>query len=189
MLNLKNSEIMKTFFKLIAVVLVFASIAIITNSCKKEDPKAYGQMTVKMTDAPGDYLEVNVDVIGVQVHHESSGWVTLPINAGVYNLLDLQNNVTTVLASNVQLPVGKISQIRLILGSNNSLVTIQPDTFALKIPSGSESGLKINLHETIQPHTSMEIVLDFDADASIVLTGVGSYSLKPVIKVKSVTQL
>lgn len=179
---------MKTFFKLITVVLVFASVAIITNSCKKEDPKAYGQMTVKMTDAPADYLEVNVDVIGIQVHHESSGWVTLPVNAGIYNLLDLQNNVTMALATNVQLPVGKISQIRLILGSNNSLVTVQ-DTFDLKVPSGEESGLKINLHETIQPHSIMEIVLDFDAATSVVESGVGRYHLKPVIKVKSVTQL
>lgn len=189
MFNPKKLEIMKTLFKLITVALVFASIAIITNSCKKEDPKGTGYMTVKMTDAPGDYLDVNVEVIGVQVHHESSGWISLPVNAGVYDLLDLQNNVTAVLASNAQLPVGKISQIRLILGSNNSLVTIVPDTFDLKVPSGAETGLKINLHETIQPHNTMEIVLDFDADASIVVTGVGSYSLKPVIKVKSVTQL
>jgi hypothetical protein len=181
---------MKTFFKLIAVVLVFVSIAIITNSCKKEDPKGTGYMTVKMTDAPGDYLAVNVDVIGVQVHYESTGWITLPVNAGVYDLLELQNNVTTVLASNAQLPIGKISQIRLILGSNNSLITIQPDTFALKVPSGEESGLKINLHETIQPHTTMEIVLDFDAKSSVVVdAGSGNYILKPVIKVKSVTQL
>lgn len=179
---------MKTLFKFITVVLVFVSIAIITNSCKKENPQAYGHMTVKMTDAPADYLEVNVQVIGLQVHHENSGWVTLPVNVGIYDLLDLQHNVTVALANNVQLPVGKISQIRLMLGSNNSLVTVQ-DTFALKVPSGEESGLKINLHETIQPHNIMEIVLDFDAAASIVDTGSGNYILKPVIKVKSVTQI
>jgi len=103
-------------------------------------------------------------------------------------LLTLQNDVTTTLAGNVTVPVGKVSQIRLLLGTNNS-VTKLTGTFPLKIPSGSESGLKINMHEDIAPNNHLVVVLDFDAALSVVQERADSYSLKPVIKVESVTHL
>lgn len=178
---------MKTKLKIIVSAIVLLGMMAITSSCKKENP-AKGFMTVKMTDAPADYLAVNVEVIGVSVHVNNAGWIDLPCNAGVYDLLTLQNDVTTTLATNVTLPVGKVSQIRLLLGSNNSITT-SAGTFPLTIPSGSESGLKINLHQDIAPNNHVIVVLDFDAGLSVVENGNGSFSLKPVIKVESVTHI
>ncbi len=178
---------MKTKLKIILSAIVLFGMMAMTNSCKKENP-ANGYMTVKMTDAPADYLAVNVEVVGVSVHIDNVGWVDLPCNVGVYDLLTLQNDVTTTLATNVTLPVGKASQIRLLLGNNNSVTTLA-GTFRLKVPSGSESGLKINLHENIAPNNHVVIVLDFDAGLSVVETGAGDFSLKPVIKVESVTHI
>lgn len=175
---------MKTKMKIACVVLLMA-LCLIPAACRKDNQT--GRMTIAMTDAPANYAQVNVEVIGVEVHHESSGWISLPVNQGVYNLLDLQNNVSVVLASNAQLPVGHITQMRLVLGSNNSLVD-SLGSYPLKVPSGAESGLKININEVIQPNHTISILLDFDAYASVVVEGVGRYSLKPVIKVKAVTQ-
>src|SRR5687767_2161906 len=110
---------MKTKLKIIVSAIVLLGMMAMTGSCKKENP-AKGYMTVKMTDAPADYLAVNVEVIGVSVHVDNTGWIDLPCNPGVYDLLTLQNDVTTTLATNVTVPVGKVSQIRLLLGSNNS---------------------------------------------------------------------
>lgn len=177
---------MKTLTKIAATFVLGIGIAFLVNACKK-DP-ANGYMSVQMTDAPADFLKVNVEVVDVQVHNETTGWVSLPTNAGVYNLLDLQNNVTVALASHASIPAGKLNQMRLVLGSNNSLITVA-DTFDLKVPSGAETGLKMNLGHTLSPNKHMVIVLDFDAAASVVDQGNGSYSLKPVIKVKSVTEL
>lgn len=177
---------MKTLVKTILSLLLLMSFSFGVTSCKKEEQR--GAMTVKMTDAPADYLKVYVEVIGMQVHSEANGWMHLPVNAGIYNLLDLQNNASVILSSNAQLPAGKINQMRLILGTNNSLVTIQ-GTYDLKVPGGDETGLKINVNETIMPNHTVVILLDFDAAASVVDKGNGTYSLKPVISVKSVTQI
>ena len=53
---------------------------------------------------------------------------------------------------------------------------------SLKVPSGSQSGLKLNLHQTLTANTSYSIWLDFDACKSVVEKGNGDYSLKPVIR-------
>lgn len=179
---------MKTINKIIIPAILVITTLLTISSCKKKQIDEKGNLTIEMTDAPANYLAVNVEVIGVSVHLDNSGWVDLPTNAGVYNLLTLQNNVTTVLASNVSLPIGKISQVRLHLGSNNTVVT-PGGQFSMETPSAEESGLKINVDETIVNNQQVVIVLDFDANASVVETGKGGYSLKPVIKVKSVTQI
>lgn len=117
-----------------------------------------------------------------------SGWMELDTEAGMYNLLDLQNDVTAVLVDNDSIPSGHITQMRLVLGDNNYVV-IGESPFDLKTPSAQQSGLKINLNSTFEEGNTYEIILDFDADRSIVTTGNGKYILKPVIKVVSITEV
>lgn len=186
---------MKTLIKIFSIAIVGIGFSLLINSCKKDSRTGY--MSVNMTDAPAGYLKVNVEILDVQVHNETQGWVSLPTNVGIYNLLDLQNNVSVALANNAVVPAGKLNQMRLVLGSHNSLIldtsddplVIVADTFDLKVPSGEESGLKMNLKYTLSPNKHMVVLLDFDAAASIVDKGNGTYSLKPVITVKSVTEL
>jgi hypothetical protein len=45
--------------------------------------------------------------------------------------------------------------------------------------------LKVSINETIRDNVHSEIILDFDAKASIIQTGKGNYMLKPVIKIKT----
>jgi hypothetical protein len=166
-------------------VLFVGLISVIAVGCKKEDE--YGNMTVKMTDAPGDYHEVNVDVQTVQVHHSGNGtWTTLGTQSGIYNLLDLQHNVTALLATGTHIPAGNVSQIRLILGSNNTVMLNDSTIHPLKIPSSEQSGIKINVNANIPPAGNVIVTLDYDADQSVNLEGNGDYIMKPVIKVLSV---
>ena len=55
-------------------------------------------LSVRMTDLPGNYDEVNVDIRGVEVTG-NGGSVTLNINPGIYNLLDYANGVDTLIAT------------------------------------------------------------------------------------------
>lgn len=182
---------MKTVTKLIMSAVVLFGIMITGNSCKKEraEDTPHGYMTVKMTDAPADYSGVFVEIVGMNVHTQSYGWINIPVKKGIYNLLELQNNTTVILSNGAALPIGETSQIRLILGSSNFIVTAEGRQYPLKVPSGDESGLKINVHETIENGEHVLVVLDFDAKASVVVNGSGEFSLKPVITVKSITQL
>lgn len=155
-------------------------------ACHKENQTS--RMTVKMTDAPGDFQQVNVEVLQVEVHHDSQGWVSLPTNQGIYDLLTLQNDITTVLVNQGELPAGHIDQFRLVLGDANT-VMIDSVYYDLSTPSAQQSGLKINVNADFAPNETYELLIDFDAGQSIVQQGNGGYSLKPVIKLEGIVEL
>src|SRR5579872_5936682 len=115
----------------------------------------------------------------------SAGWIGLNTKAGVYNMLLLQNDVTAVLTDDTRLPLGKITQLRLILGGNNSVVEINSQVrHPLVIPGGD---IKLNVDSEIDSNKALQIILDFEASGSINLTGNGTYQMNPVvIKVQSV---
>ena len=150
-------------------------------SCTSENSKN-AFLQVRLTDAPGDYQEVNIDIQDVQVNadeNSNSGWKSLNVRKGVYNLLEFTNGLDTLLGS-IELPAGKISQIRLVLGSNNTL-KIDDQTLSLTTPSAQQSGLKILVNDELKAGITYNITLDFDAARSIVKTGNSKYILKPVI--------
>jgi hypothetical protein len=145
------------------------------------------RMEVRMTDAPGDYKEVNIEIVSVQVHKETtddgSGWITLDeINPGIYNLLNFANGKDTLLASST-LPAGQISQIRLQLGDENTVVLKNGQKIELKTPSGQSSGVKLKVNANLKADVTYTLLLDFDAARSVVAKGNGGYNLKPVIRV------
>ncbi|MES2411723.1 MAG: DUF4382 domain-containing protein [Bacteroidota bacterium] len=135
---------------------------------------------VRMTDAPGPYDEVNIDLQGVEVTGTNGEVVMLNTTEGMYNLLDYANG-TNVLIANANLEDANVQQIRLILGSDNNVV-IDGVTYPLSTPSAEQSGLKINVNQTLNADIDNEILLDFDAGTSIIQTGNGTYKLKPVVR-------
>ncbi|NDK54873.1 DUF4382 domain-containing protein [Pontibacter fetidus] len=162
------------------------------SSCDSDsdtDGSGTSKLQVRMTDAPGDYEEVNVEVVSVQVNRENTdgeeGWITLDeIHPGIYNLLDFANGKDTLLAS-AELPAGSISQIRLILGDENTVKLKSGEVIDLKTPSGQTSGVKLSVNATLEEDVTYVMLLDFDAAKSVVAKGNGGYNLKPVIRVIS----
>lgn len=178
----------------IIIIKIFAALTVISIAamagCKK-DNNANGYMTVKMTDAPAAYSSVNVDIVSVEVYYANemqgtSGWVALNTNAGVYDLLKLQNNVTAVITPETRLPVGEITQLRLILGTNNAVFVSGDSEHLLQMSSAYNTGIEINVNTSVSSRQRLAITLDFNADKSIVVEANGDYSLKPVVYVKSV---
>jgi hypothetical protein len=173
------------------IILAGFIISILFSACKKDKDET-GYMQMRMTDTPAAYLHVYVDVKNVEIHRSSSdqntesGWVSLNTRAAIYDLLTLQNNVIAVLADSTLLPTGKVTQMRLILGSNNSVVLNDNSSHPLTIPSSMNTGIKINLNTAIEPDKTTRILIDFNADKSINLQGDGSYQLTPVIQLKSI---
>jgi hypothetical protein len=173
-------------------VLVVAAILLLGGCQKKgidtttgpEGPGT-GIISVRMTDAPGAYDAIYIAVDSVRVHLDTgddmSGWYTISTFPAVYNLLDFTNGKDTIIAE-APVPTGYYSQIRLYIGEGSNIVdngSPQP----LTIPSGSQSGLKLNVQANILPGVKYVVYFDFDAARSIVVTGNGRYLLKPVIKV------
>ena len=159
---------------MLALVILFSA------ACKKDNTQnGTATMKVHLTDAPGLYDAVYVDIQRVEVHVDGQGWAALNTYSGIYNLLDYSNGVDTLLATD-QLPAGLVTQIRLILGTNNS-VEIAGVNFPLATPSAQQSGLKLNINQQLSAGATYGLLLDFDAGRSIVQTGALTYILKPVI--------
>jgi hypothetical protein len=165
-----------------SALLLAVSVLLFFTACQKEN-EGSTNLTIHLTDNPFNASEVNVDIREVRVNlsDDSSGWINLNTRAGVYNLLDLQNGIDTVLAQGI-IPTGMLKEIRFVLGSNNS-IKIDTTVYPLTIPSGSESGLKIKLNKNLNASVD-SLLIDFDAAMSIIQTGTGEYKLKPVLKIK-----
>lgn len=142
-----------------------------------------GSMVVKLHDAPVDYDEVNISVARVEVNNTQNddGWVVISEPNETYNILDLVNGDMEVLAD-AELEVGTYEQIRLILNDENTVV-IAGETFELFVPSGEQTGLKLNINAEIQEGIQYTLLLDFDANKSVVKRGTQDlYNLKPVVR-------
>ncbi|HEX9512229.1 MAG TPA: DUF4382 domain-containing protein [Puia sp.] len=174
---------------------LFATGIFIFLSCNKGSNSSSGnsgvsRLEVRLTDGPASYDAVYIDIQKVEVNVSSdtgtsAGWqaVTL-LRPGVYNLLNFSNGIDTLLAA-ADLPAGQVSQIRLVLGNNNSVVQ-KGQSYPLKTPSAQQSGLKLNIHATLTAGIVYRLWIDFDANRSIVSAGnSGKYLLKPVIRTYS----
>lgn len=174
---------LQTKFKKMKTIIGILCISILSftmNSCKKDSTTNSYPYAIRMTDAPGPYNAVNIDLQGVVITGNDGKDVTMNVHTGIYNLLNFSNGIDTLIASG-SLEDAKVSQIRLILGPNNTVV-IGSTTYPLSTPSAEQSGLKLQVHQTLQAGVLYSVLLDFDANQSIVETGNGTYKLKPVIR-------
>lgn len=164
------------------IILLFTLVvtSVFFNSCNSDSSSKSYPYNVRMTDAPAPYDEVNIDLQAVEISGNNGETVLLNTTAGIYNLLDLSNGLSTLIATSV-LNDAKVGQIRLILGSNNTVV-IDGISYPLSTPSAEQSGLKLLVNQTLEADIQNEILIDFDANASIIQTGNGSYKLKPVLR-------
>lgn len=162
---------------LLAAVLVGTGFM----ACKKDT--AQTSLQIRLTDGPGDFQQVNVDIqeIRVKTSQDTSEWILLQTNAGVYNLLDFQNGIDTLLAMG-PVPAVTLKEVRFILGPENS-VMVDSIVYPLTTPSAQDSGLKVKIDKDLNLDLNT-FVLDFDAAASIKIQGNGVYKLLPVIRIK-----
>ena len=173
-----------------------------SSSTTQEDGIVPGKGTLKiyLTDAPGDYLEVNIIISKIEGHIAGDGeeeedkgsWEVLKEWSGglLVNLIELED-VSMLLAS-LELEPNKYTQLRLFLmgGEEDAWVVLKESEeteskIPLEIPSVYQTGIKLNRPFEIVAGMITKLTIDFDADKSVVKTGNGKYKLKPVIHVTS----
>ncbi|HEX5024763.1 MAG TPA: DUF4382 domain-containing protein [Agriterribacter sp.] len=182
---------MKTNSRVLPVSILLFSALLMLLSCSKSqkniDEKS-SRLELRLTDRPfSNTKAVWVDIREVEIIMNDTGHPIIleGTHPGLYNLLELTNGKDTLLADAV-IPTGKISQIRLILGDNNYLITNDDKKIALKTPSAQQSGLKVQVHEEVAGGILYRLILDFDAGRSIIEAGnSGNYLLKPVLRILS----
>jgi len=176
---------MKTFSFPVLLAL-FSLLLLGFSSCKKDSQKS--RLTVYLTDAPAAYDAVNLEILGVEIKANSdpgeTGWQVMPLAVSpmTCDLLEFTNGMDLLLSS-MELPAGKISQLRLILSNGNTIVVNgMQEPLPLDVPSGQESGLKFNIHADLVAGIEYKLWIDFDASRSVVEDGNGGYKLKPLIR-------
>jgi hypothetical protein len=149
-----------------------------------------GIIEVRVTDAPPEYriTEIWVTVLdseeeGVAVHKAADDgdgvWITIPITGdNPFELLSLQKANLDALLATEEVTAGKYTQIRMTI----DIVQVKigdGDLQPAVLPSGK---LKfVRPFEVFDGETTI-ILLDFDADKSVTVTGGGKVIVKPVVK-------
>lgn len=125
---------------------------------------------------------------------DGKGWIVLCSDTRQLDLLALTGGVfapvcTQTLSdggateAEISVPAGRISQLRLHLTAAKLVFNDGTAPVNLTVPSGPQSGLKINVDRDVPAGGTLELKLDFNAAQSITKLGNASYSLKPVLSV------
>jgi hypothetical protein len=152
-----------------------------------------GTVRVLVTDAPNhDVSRVELTVSEVEVHkagsdNESGNWTTLKVQEETFNLLDLQNGLTMLLADG-EIEAGTYTQLRMTVFS----VVVDYDDVVgatAEVPSGK---LKFVRPFTLEAGGTITLMVDIDATKSVVITGGGKQDntkvlFKPVVTLQVVS--
>src|SRR4051812_31289015 len=153
-----------------------------------------GAMELRLVDAPTEEVkEIVVTVTRVTAHAGGGGWVTLAEKTGTIDLLRLQGGSFVQLGV-VQMPAGRLTQIRLYVKEDGPNYVTTPDgvQHPLTVPSGPQSGIKIKVGVEWPACATGNVTIDFDGKKSIFVhpkgAGAGDeWLLRPVVRLKSVT--
>ncbi|GAB2460314.1 hypothetical protein GCM10011375_10690 [Hymenobacter qilianensis] len=164
-------------------------------SCADDKSSNATKLQIRLTDAPGDFQKVLLDVRQIEVHlkdeQSADGWELLPFTPQTLNVLDYVNGRSALLVDTDFEP-GDLKEIRLVLGPNSTVTTRDGQIYELKTPSGQTSGVKLKLdNATLRERETFQLLLDFDVAKSIVQRGnwrpgvdkKERFLLKPVIRV------
>jgi hypothetical protein len=173
--------------RILVTLLGMLAIAGLSGCSNNPTSTSLGTMMIQLTDAPGDFQEVNLVVNEVAVQHSdgNGGWEVLSSQIRTYDLLKLRNGVFSTLGIS-QLPAGHYNQLRLKLGAGSTVV-VDNTSHPLRVSSGLQSGLKLAGSFDVPKQGRVDLALDFDVARSILPDGDGAYSLKPVIRVVTVS--
>ncbi len=187
-MNLRNCFGRWTFH-LTGLAVVFGLAACDLASPVDDTAAGEARIQILLTDAPADYIEeawVWISrvylIAGEADPEEGPPFVDLfndPENPLTYDLLTLRDGVIADLTGEVEVPAGTYRQLRMIV-ADAEVTLVEGYTFAngessrkLFIPSGAQSGIKVNLAEPITTEAgSLDVVLvDFDVNQNFVLQG------------------
>lgn len=178
---------------LVAVsMLVLVGCGGSSSDTSRSSAAASGTLTLSVVDAPvEDVAEVWIEFDGVSVRNDAGEAITFELDPPIsVDLLTLTGGTREVLVDEQDLPAGVYSDIRLAVNAEFDGVFdsyVIDDTGAqieLRVPSGSQSGLKVIDDLTITTNAGSSFVLDWDVRKGLVdPRGQPGYFLKPTIRV------
>jgi hypothetical protein len=171
---------------------------------------ARGKLSVSITDAPiYDAQSVEVDFTGIEVKTANGSALTFnfcealtepdvnpPLvqqgectdsnpSIQTIDLLAQTGGASFLLLDQIDLPAGKVNWVRLALTDPAGRIVMSTGEHVLTVPSGNQTGLKLNRGFEVPADGEAHIYIDFDVRKSIVEMHSGmttSYKLKPTLR-------
>lgn len=151
---------------------------------------ATGQLTLGMTDGPVDDAQaVVVKFTGVELQRANGELVSIDVPDGTIDLLKLQNGVTKDLIAARTLPAGEYQWMRLKVAATQNvpdsyIMTGAGGMFPLYVPSGFETGLKLQRGFTVAAGGHTKLIVDFDLRKSVHAAPgqAPNYMLRPALR-------
>ena len=146
-----------------------------------------GAFTLSITDAAVDNAtKVFVQFSAIELKPADGPSITYTFDAPLsVNLLSLQGSLSEDFFNSIVIPSGAYNWVRLAVNTSGDLDSyIKLDDGSeheLTIPSGGQSGLKINDGFVVGAGSETAMTIDFDLRKSIIKAA-GSYRLKPVLR-------
>ena len=180
-------------FSFFAILLLAAVIVLPGCDSNSESTSMF---KVYLTDMPfpfddADSANVVIERVELIGSADSTESIILVDTARAFNLLDLRNGVVAELAE-IDVPLDEYAQLRMIVGEDASVVLNDGRVFDLKVPSGSQTGIKINLPDVdfLSVTDSSVVTVDFNVEESFVVkgnpttvAGINGFNFKPVLKI------
>lgn len=152
-----------------------------------------GVITIGITDAAVDNAtEVWIQFTGVTLKPTNGSEVNFTFNTlKNIDLLSLQGALFTDLINNELVTTGNYEWMRLHVNAEldglfDSYIKLNDGSIhELRIPSGSQTGLKINTSFEVIENQNLNMMIDFDLRKSIIQSG-KKYQMKPVLRLINV---
>lgn len=183
--------------KKIVYLLLTATLILIAGACNEiKTGDGNGRVVLKVTDAPFDISNIEsalVTIVKVEIRKAGDGisdgnpFLTLSEDTVTLDLIDLRNGVTETLLD-MDIPTGTYDLLRLYVDEAGLKLKDSEEIHRVKVPSGSQTGIKIFLHPGLEVSEGNleEVLLDIDLAKSFVLRGNmvhnNGFIFKPVIR-------
>ena len=150
-----------------------------------------GIISIAITDATvDDVTKVNVQFAGVTLKPQSGDEIEMLFDPPKdFDLLTLSGGMTAELLPDTRVPAGSYNWIRLAVNAKfdnvfDSYAMLSQGEVELRVPSGSQSGLKLVSGFTVTQNQSTNIVIDWDLRKALSdPTGQPGLHLRPALRV------
>lgn len=157
---------------------------------------AGSSISISLTDAPVDAAtHVVVEFTGITLKPESGSQIDIDFaEPRQIDLLALQGNVSTMIVEDEPVPAGAYNWMRLKVNTDCDVATSYVElndggVYPLYVPSGSQTGLKLNKGFEVDEDGGSEFTIDFDLRKSVHKpNGRGCYFLKPSLRLVASAQ-
>lgn len=171
---------------ILSLILISACLS----SCTTEGERSTALVNVFVIDAPGDFDEVWVEILGVEVKTTGTRGQD---NANPVFLENIQNNQQVNLSSLIldrqflvgrgEFLVGAVTELTLRLGKDNYVV-IDGERFPLVFENSEAQTPSLTVNYTLDPGISYDLFIDFEVFRSITSQGgaENGFVLKPKLR-------